>query len=352
METSGNESDYPGGLNFSEIQHPGINVNGTSSPLPNIRISNTYLNIAYGSVSVLGILGNLIVIVVIAKSTTLRKTFTNILILNQSCIDLVTAVCIMLTTTRTSVTHDLCGIVGEIYCILWLSDLPLWSFLISSSYSLIMLTVERYLAVVHPIFHHNSVSKRTVLIMAAVSWFPGLIVMLAVVVPTSGVIDGRCAVMSLFVSPWWQKFCGVGLFITQYLIPITVFITCYGRIFLYLRSRVSPQGQTSGNEVAVQKARASRNVLKMLVIIVVCYILCNSWNQFTFLAFNFGYAVDFTGWYYNFTVIAIFLNCCANPFIYALKYEIFQTEFRKQFFTCGTPMNSETSARPVPILED
>ncbi|KAI0212288.1 hypothetical protein LSAT2_002765, partial [Lamellibrachia satsuma] len=219
---SGNESHYPGGLNLAVIKHPGIIVNGTSTPLTNIRMSNAYLNIAYGSVSVLGILGNLIVIVVIAKSATMRKTLTNILILNQSCIDLMAAVCIMLTTTRTSVAHNLCGIVGEIYCILWFSDLPLWGFLISSSYSLIMLTVERYVAVVHPIFHHNSVSKRTVLIMAAASWFPGLIIILAVVVPTSGVIDGRCYIMTLFASPWWQKLCGVGLFITQYLIPITM----------------------------------------------------------------------------------------------------------------------------------
>ncbi|KAI0211258.1 Somatostatin receptor type 2 [Lamellibrachia satsuma] len=343
MATSGNESDYPIGLNVSEIQHQGIIINGTSTPLTNIRMPNAYLKIAYGSVSVLGILGNFIVIVVIAKSATMRNIFTNILILNQSCIDLMAAVCIMLTTTRTSVAHDLSGILGEIYCIFWLSDLPLWSFLISSSYSLIMLTVERYVAVVHPIFHHNSVSKRTVLIMAAASWFAGLIDILALVVPTTGVIDGRCYVMTLFASPGWKKFCGVGLFITQYLIPITVFITCYSRIFVFLRSRISPQGQTSGNEVAVQKARASRNVLKTLVIIVVCYILCNSWNQFTFLAFNFGYAVDYNGWYYNFTVIAMFLNCCANPFIYALKYEIFQKEFRMLFFTCGAPMNSETS---------
>ena len=352
MATSGNEVDYPGGLNISEIQYPGIIGNGTSSPSMNVRMVNAYLKIAYGSVSVLGTLGNLIVIVVIAKSATMRKTLINIPILNQSCIDLMTAVCIMLSITRPSVAHDLYGIVGEIYCILWLSDLPLWSFLISSSYSLIMLTVERYVAVMHPIFHHISVSKRTVIIMAAASWFPGLIIMFAVVMPTSGVIDGRCSVMSLFPSRWWQKFCGVALFITQYLIPITVFITCYSRIFLFLRSRVSPQGQTSGNEVAVQKARASRKVLQMLVIIVVCYILCNSWNQFTFLAFNFGYAVDFTSGYYNFTVIAIFFNCCANPFIYALKYEIFQTEFIKLFFTCGAPINSETSTIPVPISED
>ncbi|KAI0212292.1 hypothetical protein LSAT2_002769 [Lamellibrachia satsuma] len=194
--------------------------------------------------------------------------------------------------------------------------------------------------------------QRTVIIMAAASWFPGLIVMLALLVPTSGVIDGRCSVLTLFPSLWWQKFCGVALFIAQYLIPITVFMICYGRIFIYLRSRVSPQAQTSGNEVAVQKARVSRNVLKMLVIIVVCYILCNSWNQFIFLAFNFGYAVDFSGGFYNFTVIAIFLNCCANPVIYALKYDIFQKEFRKLFFTCGAPINSETSSRMVPISEN
>ncbi|KAI0224205.1 hypothetical protein LSAT2_024769 [Lamellibrachia satsuma] len=96
--------------------------------------------------------------------------------------------------------------------------------------------------------------------MAAASWFSGLIIMLAVVMPTSGVIDGRCSVMTVFPSPWCEKFCGVGLFITQYLIPITVFITCYGRIFLFLRSRVSPQGQTSGNEPKEPVQRGWRGI--------------------------------------------------------------------------------------------
>ena len=318
-----------------EIQAIGVMNNTTRSDMSNVRLTNTFIKVAYVSISSVGILGNLIVIMVISRSSMMRKTYTNVFILNQSCIDFMASCCIMLTTTtRTSVAHDLSGIVGEIYCRFWLSDLPLWSFLISSSYTLIVLTIERYIAIVYPLFHYSSCSKTSVLVLAIAAWFPGLIYMLGLLVPTSGVIDGRCYVMTLFASPAWKKVCGVMLFICQYLIPITVFVTCYSRIFVQLRSRVAPQTGSTGNEAVSLKARARRNVLKTLVIIVICYILCNSWNQFTFLAFNFGYPVDFTSAFYNFTVIAMFANSCINPIIYALKYETFQNEARR-FFRCG-----------------
>ena len=317
----------------------------TSAEMDNIRMPDAYMKIASGSVSVLGIVGNLIVIVVISRSTMLRKTFTNILILNQSCIDFASSCCIMITTTSRTQVEGLSGIMGEIYCRFWLSDLPLWSFMISSSYTLILLTVERYIAIVYPIFHHTSFKRTTVLALAIAAWFPGFIYMLCFLVPTSGVTEGRCMIMEIFASASWKKFTGVMLFIIQYLIPIAVFLTCYSRIIAHLRSRVHPQlPQSVGNEAVSIKARARRNVLKTLTIIVVCYLLCNSWNQFLFLAHNFGYPIDYSGAFYNFTVIAMFANSCINPIIYVLKYEAYQKEFRKIFFKCGANTPTVTTS--------
>ena len=316
----------------------------TSAETDNIRMPDVYMKIASGSVSVLGIVGNLIVIVVISKSTMLRKTFTNILILNQSCIDFVTSCCIMITTTSRTQVEELSGIMGDIYCRFWLSDLPLWSFMISSSYTLILLTVERYIAIVYPIFHHTSFKRTTVLALAIAAWFPGFIFMLCFLVPTSGVTDGRCQVMAIFPNVSWKKCSGVLLFIVQYLIPIAVFLTCYSRIITHLRSRVFPQLESVGNEAVSIKARARRNVVKTLAIIVVCYLLCNSWNQFLFLAHNFGYPIDYAGVFYNFTVIAMFANSFINPIIYVLKYEPYQKEFRKIFFKCGVSTPTVTTS--------
>ena len=324
-------------FNDSETQQMGSDNNWVNRGIEDIRMPNTYIKIAYVSIAAVGFLGNLIVIIVILKSLTMRKTFTNMLILNQSCVDFITSLLVILTTTTRTPMANLSGITGDVFCKLWLSDLPLWTLLSSSSYALIVLTIERYVAIVHPIFHHNSFSRIKVLLLAGSTWLAGLMVMLCVIVPTSGVIDGRCYVVALFASATWQKVYGVFIFFVLYLIPIIVFITCYSRIVKHLRIRVIPQEQSSGNEATNWKARTRRKVIKMLVIVVVCYVLCNSWSHCTFLAFNFGYPVDFNSGFYNFTVIATFANCCINPIIYALQYETFQKECRKVLFKCGGP---------------
>ena len=134
------------------------------------------------------------------------------LTLNQSCVDFITSLLVILAnTTRTSVTH-LSGITGDVLCKLWLSDLPLWTLLSSSSYALIVLTIERYVAIEHPVFHHNSFSRTKVLLFAGSAWLAGLMAIFCVIVPTSGVIDGRCYVVALFASATWQKVYGIFFF--------------------------------------------------------------------------------------------------------------------------------------------
>ena len=142
----------------------------------------------------------------------MHKTFTNTTILNQSCIDFIASLLVILATTTRTPVIDLSGITGDVFCKLWPSDLPLWTLLSSSSYALIVLTIERYVAIVHPIFHHNSFSRIKLLLLAGSAWLAGLMAVLCVIVPTSGVIDGRCYVIALFCSATWQKVCGVLFF--------------------------------------------------------------------------------------------------------------------------------------------
>ena len=301
----------------------------------NVRIANEYAQIAYSLIAALGIIGNLMVIFVMVKSPAMRNTYTNILILNQSSIDFVASILILLTTITRKPVHDLSGVAGELYCRLWLTDLPLWSLLISSSYSLMALTLERYMSIVHPITHFNWFSKRKVLVIAVVAWSPGFVLNSFFIILTSRVVDGRCKSVAFFVNDFWRRTAGVITFVIQYLVPTLCFITCYSRIYLYLRRRVEAEAQASGNAAAAEKARVRRNVLKTLVIIVVCYIVCNSWNQFTFLAFNFGAPLDYTSTFYHFTVIMMFANCCINPVVYTVQYQRYRTEFMKLFCKCN-----------------
>ena len=309
------------------LLNPDFNVSDDS----NRRGSNDYLKITYAIPAVLGIVGNFLVICIIAKSTILLKMYTNILIMNQSIVDLLASLLILVTKVLMEPRRDLTGIAGELYCRLWGSHFLLWSLLISSSYSLMALTFERYVSIVHPILHREKVSTSKVIQLAGVAWCPGFLVTLIYTVSVYRVRDGRCIFGSNVFSDSGRKAYGVAMFVIQYLIPAVCFITCYSRIFICLRNRVVDESQASNNTAAVQKARARRNVLKTFVIVVVCYMACTSCNQFLMLASNFGVSVDFRGVFYHFTVVATFTNCCINPFIYALKFERYQNEFSKLF---------------------
>ena len=131
----------------------------------NIRIANPYEKVAYSYIASLGIVGNSMVIFVIARSVTMRKTYTNMLILNQSGIALMASILILITTMIKDYDDDLTGIMGELYCRFWLSDFPPWSLLLSSSYSLMAITFERYVSIVHPILHHSKCSTTKVLML-------------------------------------------------------------------------------------------------------------------------------------------------------------------------------------------
>ena len=306
-------------------------------------ISWNYQKLAYVLIAALGIVGNGVVIVVIAHSVSMRHKFTNILILNQSSIDLVTSVLILMTKSDKISRNNLSGIGGEILCRFWISEFPLWSLMVSSSYNLMGLTFERYLGIVHPLFHHTFSSRTKVLLLAGAAWCAGPVLKLCFLVPTSGIIDNYCHTMLIYATVSWQKVSGVAVFILEYLVPIAVFITCYTRMFVRLRSQVHPQATNIANEISIPNSRARRIVLKTLLLVVVGYLLCNSFNQLTFLAYNFGAPLDFKGFYYNFTVIAMFANCCINPFLYALQYGPYQNELRKVFCKCKTPLVVVTS---------
>jgi hypothetical protein len=81
------------------------------------------------------------------------------------------------------------------------------------------------------------------------------------------------------------------------------------------------------------KARGKRNIIKTLAIISTAFILCTSWNQWFFFLFNFG-VFDYktlSSIFYHFSVVAMFANCCVNPFIYAAKYDEFRGGLMKIF---------------------
>ena len=117
----------------------------------------------FGKIGIIGLLGNLIVIVVIFRFTNLAKKVTSMYIINQSLIDLVVAVPILLAAfidIRFMLADD--GALVQIYCRVWLTQTLQWGFIRSSTVNLMFLSIDRYIAVVHLIRHKTPFTRKKV----------------------------------------------------------------------------------------------------------------------------------------------------------------------------------------------
>ncbi|ELT87477.1 hypothetical protein CAPTEDRAFT_113077 [Capitella teleta] len=303
------------------------------------------IKILYYCIGTVGFLGNLMVVVIIGTSKSMRKTTTNRFIMHQSCCDGTVAVILMLSTLFEDDGRKLSGIADEIYCRLWLTKTFLWGSLVTSTYNLVTMTLERYLSIVHPILHKNRWNKKVFIACICMVWVLGFGYNLAFMVPSTVIIGGDCNLYYKWPSVETQQGQGIFTIVFQFFIPLIVLIVCYSRMALILKGKIQPTDDAN-NKASKNMARARRNVIKTLILVGVSFVLCWIWNQILFVLFNLGFPVNFNGNFYHFTVVAVFCNCCINPFIYIIKYEQFQRKlirFRGMCFRNDQPLQSELS---------
>ena len=302
--------------------------------------------IIYILIGVIGALGNSFVIMVMLSSKEVRRKIPNILIIHQSVIDAFTSALLILTSTN---TYDNAGgqygIKGELYCRIWAMKVPLWSAFMVSTYNLLVLTVERYIEIVHPIYHKVSFGRVHLSIAMILVWIIGFAYNFLLTGLTSGTSSGQCELMTNWPSEFARNAVGVLTFVLEYLLPLLVMIFCYSKIAWILKTKAkvvpiadnSSRGNNSTN-VAVRSSlmsKARRNVIKTLFIVCLCFVACWTWNQVFFLLYNTGHEVSFTTGFYHFTVYAAFINSCINPFIYIVQLTSFRNAVRL-LFGCST----------------
>ena len=83
----------------------------------------------------------------------------NILIVNQSVIDLCASFFTLLTASievdGTGRSQD--SFYDRFVCCIWLTRTPLWASLFTSTYNILLMTLERYAAVIYPVWYSNNV---------------------------------------------------------------------------------------------------------------------------------------------------------------------------------------------------
>ncbi|XP_077993953.1 galanin receptor 2b-like [Glandiceps talaboti] len=345
-------------MNTSTIDATNVSTSTESPETGNSDVSDVVLRVIYAIVGTLGIVGNFMVCVVFINIKELRKTFTNVFILNQSLIDLVSA--IMFVSLKFGPTFDVIpnNLTGDIICKIWMSEYILWGLFISSTFNLSFLSIERYLAVCHPVLHRNKITMTKIKVIAVCAWFIGLI--RESYWPTMNFNENGICNVKEWPNSGMQKLVGCVVFLTEYVLPLTIMGFSYGNIILELRRRSKkqtenrPTAQTisasnqMGEQAAVQNpadssssrqpktkddsmSRARKNVTKTMLIVSVTFVICWSPVSISFFVYNLGGYLDFAGSWYYFMVLLVFCNMCVNPFIYAIKYKQFREGIQKIF---------------------
>ena len=305
----------------------------------------------FGTIGVIGLLGNLLVVVVIFRFTNLAKKVTCIYIINQSLIDLSVAVLILLAAfidSRFMPADD--GVLAQIYCRVWLTQTLQWGYIRSSTVNLMLLSIERYIAVVHPIRYKTSFSKNKVVASLAFVWLFGVTYTVIFVIPQSAAVAGRCYPMAFYPS---KPFCLVNSIVNICVImmcPLIVHAFCYGRIMYTLRHRSRPAEPTvfavdvhaspavstsvprlqmsidAGTPKYVVKTK--KTVTQTLSIVTCCYVICFLPYQVRLLLFHLN-GIGECGLCWIIPAILVFAHCCVNPFTYTARYAEFQEGLRK-----------------------
>jgi len=83
----------------------------------------------------------------------------NILIVNQSVIDMLASFFTLLTAVvevdGTRMSHD--SVWDQFVCRMWLTRSPLWTVLSTSTYNIFLMAIERYIAVIYHIWYNSNV---------------------------------------------------------------------------------------------------------------------------------------------------------------------------------------------------
>lgn len=289
--------------------------------------------------AIVGFFGNSIVIIIYAMKNRLDRA-TSFFIRALAVADLITSVNFLPRRIALSTPDSLNG---HLYCKLVASNFLLWLSIVAAIFTLTTISVERYIAVVHPIKYRIYFSKTLQpKIVVACIWLTSFVINShSFFVTYRDPKTGACLVG--YQPPYLQMVFGTLVFVIEFFLPVVIMITTQlitiDRLLKQAKltkgARTTTINQTKGDLANSQMMRTRRKVLKMLFVVIVTFIICWTPDQVAFLLFNFNYfkAVDFLGTdLYHILVSVAFVNSCANPFIYAASNSQFRASFRRIFY--------------------
>ena len=313
--------------NVSEEDHAGglgdINFN-----------ENHAMYIIFILISCLGIVGNGLVFGTLIKRR-LSGDVAEVLLCNQSLIDLLTATCLLLATVapvRKSFADS--SLKSEVMCRVLHTQLLLMTFFLLSIYNLMTIAVEQYVQIAYPIFHHAYIKGIRARYFVAISWFTGSTISICTTVPTSGLNENNeCVEFGIFANYFLRQFTGVLRAFLSYILPLFVILYSLLGALVCLQQKkrkIGPLAQQSIYQVA------KSGTLKTVALFSGVFVACWSLNSFIFLlSFFIEYEETFySSTTYQASVLIFYGSCSINPLLYTVRHRKVKETLNHFIITC------------------
>ena len=290
-----------------------------------VRLTETQIAICV--IFILAILGNTLTILVFVRDKKLLKKSYNTFILCLAIADMLTA--ILLITSPGFALGDLIPrptnpVLGEIFChVIW-SRTFLFQLVFFSIYITLLLTVERWVAVVKPSNYNLFFKGKRLMgyVLFCLIWSFALIGtdLFDVVYDPSSSSNDICKFNFISSGSIFRTSLSV------FLIIMKLFFPCLSMIGLYIHMIVKTNNSPVAS--AESKAKLRGKMTRMIGIMTCILLICYSPNQIFFIFATAGKAkIDST--LHHFTAILNFITICVNPFIYGLSNPNYGRRYKK-----------------------
>ncbi|XP_017913562.1 PREDICTED: kappa-type opioid receptor isoform X1 [Capra hircus] len=301
----------------------------------------------YSVVFVVGLVGNSLVMFVIIRYTKM-KTATNIYIFNLALADA------LVTTTmpfQSTVYLMNSWPFGDVLCKVVIS-IDYYN-MFTSIFTLTMMSVDRYIAVCHPV---KALDFRTPLkakIINICIWILSSSVGISAIVLGGTKVREDMEVIECSLQfpdddySWWDLFMKVCVFVFAFVIPVLIIIVCYTLMILRLKSVRLLSGSR-------EKDRNLRRITRLVLVVVAVFVVCWTPIHIFILVEALGSTAHSTAALssYYFCIALGYTNSSLNPILYAFLDENFKRCFRDFCFPIKMRMERQSTSRVRNTVQD
>ncbi|KAL3055975.1 hypothetical protein OYC64_018644 [Pagothenia borchgrevinki] len=308
-------------LDGDELCYPQLNSSCKKPTHPYTQAMLIYVLLS--SISLITVALNLLVIISISHFRQLH-TPTNLLLLSLAVSDLFVGLLLMPVEI---IYIEACWFLGDIVCTLYyVIDYIITS---ASVANMVLISVDRYIAICDPMHYGTKVTKRRAQILVCLCWIVSVFyrpLLLHDHLEKPGRSNsclGECVVVINYIA-------GVIDLVFSFIIPITVIIVLYSRVFIValsqaraMRSHIAAVTVQRSGTVTVKKKEMK--AARTLGIVIVVFLFCFCPYYYPALAGE-DTSVDASS--AAFEIWLAHFNSCLNPVIYAFFYPWFRKSIK------------------------